>query len=156
MTTLTCDSLTLRGRPCKNKVKVKGEKCHCHREPVAIGDKETCCICFECNGFVEKDAKVPSYLHQACIGTWLRSNMSCPYCREPVRDRATRQWVSKLEEDDEHSEWTPAESVEPLPPRVRLRRVGSPRATRQRWEQSNHSLSEAIYHLYDRVREILQ
>ena len=42
---LTCDSLTLRGRPCKNKVKVKGEKCHCHREPVAIGDKETCCIC---------------------------------------------------------------------------------------------------------------
>ena len=155
--TFTCDSLTQRGKPCKNKVKVKGAKCHRHREPVAMGDEETCCICLSSmDSSKKKTLKCHHAFHQDCIGKWLRTNMSCPYCREPVRDRATKQWVRQMEEDDEHSEWTPPEQVEPLPPRVRLRRLARLHATRQRREEATHPLSDAIYRLYDRVREILQ
>ena len=83
----TCQGLTAKLQGCKNKCKPNVKYCHKHAQQYKLTPPKECPICFEPFTTDERPTKCGHWMHANCLSTWLKTNDSCPMCREKLYEK---------------------------------------------------------------------
>lgn len=82
-----CHALTNKKTPCKLAAECDNIYCYKHAPCYKYERPETCAICTETIGLDVKPTKCGHFMHDKCLKTWLKSNNTCPMCREHIRSQ---------------------------------------------------------------------